>query len=330
MRRPQIQPVVWQPPKLGPRARPARASLPPLTVLHVNGHGTEDVVVDDKGQVFTGVDDGRILRLTADGRRLDTIADTGGRPLGIELHPDGRLLICDAFRGLLLADRASGDIEVLVPAGPELLFCNNAAVTGDGTIYFTDSSSRFDLRHYKADLIEHSGTGRLLRRDPDGSIEVLRTGLQFPNGVALAPDESYVVVAQTGAYRLDKLSLTGDKAGELVTIDGNLPGFPDNLSTGSDGLIWVALASPRDRALDTMHRFHPAVRKGVWALPEQLHPKEKRTVWVRAVDGSDGKLVHEFYGTPTGFHMVTGVRERDGTVYVGSLLERAIAKFTFR
>src|SRR6266540_3759352 len=170
MARPKIEPVVWRPPKLGLRARPA-PSLPALTVLEVNGHGTEDVVVDEKGNVFTGVRDGRILRLTPDGRRLDTIADTGGRPLGIELYTDGRLLICDAGKGLLLADRASGDIETLIPRGRELRVCDNAAVTKDGTIYFTDSTSRFDLEHYVADLIEHSGTGRLLRRDPDGSVD---------------------------------------------------------------------------------------------------------------------------------------------------------------
>lgn len=326
MRRPSIEPVVWQPPKPGPGSRP-RPSLPALTVLNVNGHGPEDVVVDEKGHVFTGVRDGRILRLTADGRRLDTIADTGGRPLGLEFYPDGRLLVCDAVRGLLLADRVSGDIEVLVPSGPELRVCNNAAVTTDGTVFFTDSSSRFGLDHYLADLIEHSGTGRLIRRDPDGSTETVLTGLQFANGVALAPDESYVVVAQTGAYRLDKVWLTGDKAGTTAPLDDNLPGFPDNLATGSDGLIWVAMATPRNRLLDRLHPLHPALRKAVWALPDGLRPQEERTVWVRAVDGADGRVVHEYFGTPASFHMVTGVRERNGKVYLGSLEERAIAVF---
>lgn len=326
MRRPSIEPVVWQPPR--PRSRPAPDTLPALTVLTVNGLGTEDVVVDEKGNVFTGVADGRILRLTADGRRLDTIADTGGRPLGLELYPDGRLLVCDAAKGLLLADRASGETESLVPRGPDLRLCNNAAVTGDGTIYFTDSTSRFDLEHYVADLLEHSGTGRLLRRDPDGSVDTVLTGLQFANGVALAPDESYVAVAQTGAYRLDKVWLRGENSGTVSALDDNLPGFPDNLSTGSDGLIWVAMATPRDPLLDRLHPLHPSLRKAVWALPERLRPKEKRTVWVRAVDGATGRLRHEFYGTPDGFHMVTGVRERDGTVYLGSLQERAIATFT--
>jgi sugar lactone lactonase YvrE len=325
MPRPKIQPVVWQPPK-SPRL--PRPSLPALTVLTVNGQGTEDVLVDDRENVFTGVADGRILRLTPDGRRLDTITDTGGRLLGIESYVDGRLLVCDAAKGLLLADRVSGEIETLVPRGKDLRLCNNAAVGQDGTIYFTDSSSRFDLEYYLADLFEHSGTGRLLRRSPDGTVDTLMTGLQFANGVALAPDESYVVVAQTGGYRLDKVWLTGDKAGTISPLVDNLPGFPDNLSTGSDGLIWVAFAAPRDPLLDRLHRMRPVLRKGVWALPDPLRPKEKRSAWVRAVDGSDGRTVHEFYGTPDGFHMVTGVREKDGKVYLGSLQERAIAVFS--
>lgn len=327
MRRPSIQPVVWQPPKPDRRSRPAKGSLPALTVLQVNGFSTEDVVVDDKGHVYTGVEDGRILRLTPDGRRLDTIADTGGRPLGLELYPDGRLLVCDSDRGLLLVDRVSGDVEVLVEAGPNLRVCNNAGVAADGTIYFTDSSSRFDLKYYLADLMEHSATGRLLRLDTDGTVETLLSGLAFANGVALAPDESYVVVAQTGLYQLDKVWLTGPRAGSREVLAGNLPGFPDNLSTGSDGLIWVAMASPRDRLLDTTSRLNPAVRRFAWALPEKLHPKEKRTVWARAIDGSTGQIVHDFFGTPPAFHMVTGVRERDGRVYLGSLHERAIAMF---
>jgi sugar lactone lactonase YvrE len=327
--RPKIQPVVWQPPRLGLRSRPAR-SLPALTVLEVNGHGTEDVVVDEKGNVYTGVKDGRILRLTPDGRRLDTVADTGGRPLGLELYPDGRLLVCDATRGLLLVDRGTGTVETLMAAGPDLRLCNNAGVAADGTVYFTDSSGRFDLDHYVADLLEHSGTGRLLRRDPDGAVTTLLTGLHFANGVALAPDESYVVVAQTGSYQLNKVHLTGPQSGRSVVLDDNLPGFPDNISTGSDGLIWVAIASPRDRLVDQLSRLHPALRKGVWALPEQLRPKEKRTVWVRAVNGSTGSTVHEFYDTPDNFHMVTGVREHNGTVYLGSLEERAIATFSVR
>ncbi len=319
MGRPSIAPQDWRPPS-APKAAPA--PLPPLTVLAVNGTGAEDVLVD-KGDVFTGVDDGRILRLTRDGRRLDTIADTGGRPLGIELYPDGRLLVCDSKRGLLLVAR-TGEVEVLVPSGPDLRVCNNAAVAADGTVYFTDSTSRFDLDHWKADLLEHNGTGRLLRRATDGTVDVLLDGLHFANGVALAPDESYVVVASTGSYRLDKVALPSGTASTLV---GSLPAFPDNIATGSDGLVWIAMASPRIPLLDLAHRLHPALRRAVWALPEPLQIKEKRTVWVRAIDGATGRIVHDYRGERPDYHMVTGVREYEGTVYLGSLNERAVARF---
>jgi sugar lactone lactonase YvrE len=321
MARPKISPQVWRPPT-APTARPD--PLPALTIVQVNGFGAEDVLVD-KGHVFTGVEDGRILRLTPGGRRLDTVADTGGRPLGLELYPDGRLLVCDSKRGLLLVDRQSGDIEVLVPRGPDLRVCNNAAVAADGTVYFTDSTSRFDLDHWKADLLEHSGTGRLLRRTPDGQVDVLLSGLQFANGVALAPDESWVVVASTGSYRLDRVDLP---SGKQTTLVDALPAFPDNIATGSDGLVWVAMASPRIAALDLAHRLHPAIRKAVWALPEPLQVKEKRVVWVRAIDGTTGKVVHDFRSVHPDYHMVTGVREADGVVYLGSLNERAIAYFS--
>jgi sugar lactone lactonase YvrE len=322
MRRPKIDPVVWRPPAAPDKS--AKGTLPPLTIVPVNGVGPEDVVVDG-GDVFTGVEDGRILRLTGDGRQLDTIADTGGRPLGVELYPDGRLLVCDATRGLLLVDRSGGAVEVLVPAGPDLRVCNNAAVAADGTIYFTDSSRRFDLEFWKADLFEHSGTGRLLRRRPSGEVDTLLDGLHFANGVALAPDESYVVVAQTGSYVLDKVHLPDGRHEVLVE---SLPAFPDNIATGSDGLVWVAMASPRIALLDIAHRLHPALRKAVWALPERLQVKEKRVVWTRAIDGATGATVHDFHGTSPDYHMVTGVREVDGTVYLGSLGERAVAHFT--
>jgi sugar lactone lactonase YvrE len=325
MRRPSIDPVVWRPDKIE-GARPTGATLPELSLVQVSGLGPEDVLCD-KGHVFTGVEDGRILRLTPDGRRLDTIADTGGRPLGIELHPDGRLLVCDAVRGLLAVERVGGEIEVLVERGPELRVCNNAAVAADGTVYFTDSTSRFDLEYWKADLLEHRGTGRLLRRDPDGTVETVLDGLHFANGVALAPDESAVVVAQSGAYRLDRVHLTGERQGRSEPLAEGLPAFPDNISTGSDGLVWIAMASPRIAALDLLSRLHPALRKAAWALPEALQVREKRVVWVRALDVATGRVVHDLYGQHPDFHMVTGVREADGTVYLGSLAQRAIARF---
>jgi len=335
MRRPPLRPVVWQPPAMPDRARASSGPrpLPPVRRLEVGGFAPEDVVVDEAGRVVTGVDDGRLLRVGPDGR-VELVADTGGRPLGIELLGDGRLLVCDARRGLLAVDPATSAVEVLVDrvAGEPMRFCNNAAVAADGTVYFSDSSRRFGIDHWRADLLEHSGTGRLLRRDPKASargasaraVEVLLDGLQFANGVALAADESFVTVAETGAYRLTRLWLTGERAGRTDLLADNLPGFPDNLSTGADGLIWVALGSPRNPLLDRLHRLHPALRRAVWALPEKLQPKPVRTLWVLAVDAS-GAVVHDLQGPGDHYTMVTGVREHGGRLYLGSLAERAVA-----
>jgi sugar lactone lactonase YvrE len=327
MRRPPLRPVVWQPPAIPDRARASGGPrpLPPVRRIEVDGSAPEDVVVDGAGRVVTGLDDGRLLRIDRDGR-VEVVADTGGRPLGIELLGDGRLLVCDARRGLLAVDPVTSAVEVLVDrvAGEPMRFCNNAAVAADGTVYFSDSSRRFGIDHWRADLLEHSGTGRLLRRDPDGRVEVLLEGLQFANGVALAADESFVAVAETGAYRVTRLWLAGARAGRTDLLVDNLPGFPDNLSTGPGGLIWVALGSPRNPLLDRLLRLHPALRRVVWALPERLQPKPVRTLWVLAVDAA-GAVVHDLQGPGDRYAMVTGMREHDGRLYLGSLAERAVA-----
>jgi sugar lactone lactonase YvrE len=275
------------------------------------------VVVDADGTIVTGVADGRLLRVHPETGLVDSIADTGGRPLGVELLPDGRLLVCDAKRGLLAVD--AGAVEELTEE--PMTFCNNAAVGADGTVWFTDTSRRFGIDHWRADVIEHSGTGRLLRRDPDGAVEVVLDGLEFANGVALSATGDFVLVAETGAYRIRRVWLRGDRAGHDEVFVDNLPGFPDNLSTGPDGLFWVALASPRDPRLDMLaHR--PAMRRLAWALPQRLLP-ERRTVWVQALDGS-GSVVHDLQGRHPRFHMVTGVRAVDGRIYLGSLTGNAI------
>jgi len=58
-----------------------------------------------------------------------------------------------------------------------------------------------------------SHTGRLLRYNPaSGRTDELATGMWFANGVALAPDESYAVVAETLHARLLRVWLRGPKA----------------------------------------------------------------------------------------------------------------------
>src|SRR4051812_38889882 len=72
-----------------------------LRVIPLPSPGAEDVVVAADGGVYTGTEDGAVYRVELDGSAVTRVADTGGRPLGIEILGDGRLLVCDARRGML-------------------------------------------------------------------------------------------------------------------------------------------------------------------------------------------------------------------------------------
>lgn len=305
-----------------------------FTVIQVPAMGAEDVVVGthgkDEGAVFTGTEDGSIFRISHDGEHIERIAHTEGRPLGIEIDVDGRLLVCDAKRGVLRVDTASGAVERVTDsvAGTKMVFCNNAAIATDGTVWFSDSSKQFGIDQWKDDFVQNTRTGRLMRLGTDGTIEVVLEGLAFANGVALSTAEDYVAVAETGARTVVRHWITGAKAGQRDFLVQNLPGYPDNIARGSDGLIWISIASPKDPVVERLQKGPMALRKLVTRIPEKLQPKPKHTVRVQAYDDS-GTLVHDIDVSPedhaASYHMVTGVREHDGKVWLGSLHEPAVA-----
>lgn len=299
-------------------------------VVPVPGHGAEDVVVitdgPQTGWAYTGTEDGTIFAIAPDGGQVRKIASTGGRPLGLELFPDGRLLVCDAHRGLLEVDPATGGVAVLLESvgGAPMRFCNNAAIASNGDIWFSDSSRAFGIEQWKDDFVQGTRTGRLLRLCPDGNVTTVLDGLAFANGVALSADESFVAVAETGARTVVRHWLTGDWCGRRDFLVEDLPGYPDNIARGSDGLIWVTIASPRDPVVERIQRGPHWLRRQVTKLPQAWQPAPKRTVRVQAYDDT-GAVVHDLDLDATGFHMATGVREHDGRVWLGSLHEPAVA-----
>jgi len=291
-----------------------------------SGTGPEDVVVDLEGRLVTGGDDGRIWRWPE--RRTESpvepqmLADTGGRPLGIEIDPrDGSLIVCDAYRGLLRVDE-DGAVTPLADTagGTPILFCNNASVARDGTVYFTDSSHRFPLHAWRKDLLEYRPNGRVLAWSPSGAVEVVATGLYFPNGVALTPDEDALLVCETSSHRLVRVTLATGSVEPLA----DLPAYPDNMSSVGDGTYWIALASPRVPIVERLLP-HPAVRRIAALLPTALQPKPIRYGLVALVDG-DGTVLRTLHGPSGSYHMVTGVRQHAGSLWLGSLTERDVAR----
>lgn len=306
--------------------------LVPRRYVAIGGRGPEDVVADSRGRVLTGLEDGRIVRL--DGltdpatARVKVLAETGGRPLGLELLSDDTLLVCDAELGLLRVDLTDGLVRILADsvAGERLRFCSNTVALSDGSVYFTVSSRSYPLDQWIGELVEHTGTGRLLRLAPGSETpEVVLEGLQFANGLAPSGDESFLVVAETGARRLTRHWLTGPEAGRTEPFAENLPGMPDNLwRAGPDGPIWVSLVSPRVPPLDLLHRATPAARRTAARLAVRAPYRPTGTIGVLAID-DHGRTVHHLARRHSGFRMVTSVCEAAGHLVLGSLWERGVA-----
>lgn len=309
--------------------------LPAPRIVAPQIEGPEDVAADDDGNVLAGAADGTIWRLRlappgADdaGDRAEAVAHTGGRPLGLQPLADGDLLVCDAWRGLLRISPHDGTVSVLADEvdGAPLRFCSNVVMAADGTVYFTVSSRRYGLDEWPADILEHIGTGQLLRLRPGGEPEVLLAGLQFANGVALAPDESFLVVAETGARRLSRYRLTGPQAGSTDTLAADLPGYPDNISQTPDGTFWVALAGPRQAALELLHRMPLAVRRATWKAHKRLRPLPHPHPTVRVLAlRPDGNLTRDLCAPRSPYRGVTSVCQTQNLLVMGSVTERGLA-----
>jgi sugar lactone lactonase YvrE len=289
------------------------------------GTGPEDVGISVDGTIYTGLEDGSIVRVPAGGSP-EVMASTGGRPLGIEVDGEGRLIVCDAYRGLLRVT-PEGEMEVLVASveGDPLLFTNNAAISSDGTIYFTDSSRRFRIDDHELDFIEHAGTGRLFALRPDGDLVTLMDGLSFANGVALARDESFLVVAETAEYQLHKVWLTPERTGQTEIFAGNLPGFPDNLSS-TDGTFWCGLYAPRNRLLD-LTAPTPRIRNALARLPARLLPDPARHGIVLGFD-EGARVTHNLQDASGKIAYTTSATQHEERLFVGSLRDPHLAVYS--
>jgi sugar lactone lactonase YvrE len=327
-----IDPVAWTPPPApalsGPYAQNNRLATVQRLALG-DGRNPEDVALDAEGRIYAGFEDGRIIQLQADGTQPKILADTQGRPLGLVFDHSGNLIVADAIKGLLAVDK-NGVIQVLTAAADGARFgcLNDLDVAADGTIYFTEASAKFPMSQFANDILEHRPNGRFLAYDPKTrETRTLLRGIHFANGVAVSSDQSYVLVAETGLYRVIRFWLSGPKRGQSETFVDNLPGFPDGISSNGKGKFWLALVTPRDELLDTKLLPYPFLRKVVVRLPAFLHPAPKRYSFVLGLD-ENGKVTDNLQnGAPDCYAEIANVVERDGALYFGSIAERTVGKF---
>lgn len=324
-----IDPVSWTPdPNPGltgpfaPNDRLAGAER----LLEGAGVGPEDIACAEDSTIFTGLEDGRILWVALDGSFRE-LANTGGRPLGMELDKImRRLIVADAQRGLL-AITPKGEIEVLTDTvdGQKIKFADDVAVAGDGTIWFSDASMDHGYKENLYNFLEGRPSGRLLSYNPGNQqTRVHMDGLFFANGVAMGPGDEYVLVTETGAGRVHRLWLQGEKAGQRDLFASNLPGMPDNISFNGSDTFWVAMPSLR-AALDSQAQW-PAVRKLLSHLPQDVLAAGVAPYAFVVALGLDGQVKDNRQNTGDGYNMITSANECNGSLYLGSVTQHALAR----
>jgi len=294
-----------------------------LRRIEVGGSGPEDVLFDGKGHIYSGLKNSNaVVRIDIASSNVEIIAEPGGQPLGMDWMPDGRILLCNTELGLQTIDIKTGKVKSISVKGDRLHLCNNAHVLADGTILVSDSSSKYPVDKYQKDITENTSTGRLLKITPEGTATVLVNGLCFANGVVYLEARNVALVAATGTCEISQVNLTTGAVSKFADTDGH----PDNMSIGSDGRIWVAIPSQKSAPLASVHKLPQFLRKIVANLPEMVQPKALKCCCVQ-VFNTDGTTHAMHVGNSDTYHMVTGVRELDGLVALGSIEQNSIAVF---
>jgi sugar lactone lactonase YvrE len=148
--------------------------------------------------------------------------------------------------------------------------------------------------------------------------------LYFANGVAVSPDQSFVLVCETTKYRIQRYWLKGPKEGETDVFLDNLPGFPDGVSSNGKDMFWLAIFTTRNSLLDFLLPF-PRLRKALMRVGAPL-PEAKRYGFVLGLD-LEGRVVHNLQDpTATYYDTVTSVEEHQGMLYLGSIAQDAIGR----
>jgi sugar lactone lactonase YvrE len=189
------------------------------------------------GRCYAGGEAGQIYRISADGRRREQIASTGGFVLGIAVSPDGKwLAICDLnqktvfkldLNGLTLSEFARGGEETFkIP--------NHLAFAPDGTLYVTDSGA-FRAVNGKIYRFDAHGNGGVWHRGP----------FNFANGIALGPEKNTLYVCCTWLPGVERVEIGRDGSPGKRSVYARLPkSLPDGLAFDEKKNLYVSCYAP--------------------------------------------------------------------------------------
>lgn len=178
-----------------------------------------------------------------------TLREAGSN--GLTIDATGALVMCDSgTRALAKVDLKTKQKTILVDKfeGKRFNSPNDLCIAKSGAIYFTDPPfGLVDTINSPAKEQPFSGVYRLA---PDGSVAVIDKTLNYPNGVALSPDESTLFVTNSDKAQPVLKSYTlgpdGMPTSSQVLFDmtalmtPDAMGLPDGMKVDLDGNMFVA------------------------------------------------------------------------------------------
>ena len=140
---------------------------------------------------------------------------------GLTFDHQGRLLTCETGR----VTRTEKDGKITVLAG-NLQKPNDVVYAIDGSVYFSDLPA-----------------GAVYQITRKGEARVVSKDCQRPNGVALAPNQQKLYVADSGQRNLRVYEIQGDGGLKNGRIFAEMTEGGDGLKTDEGGNVWVAAKS---------------------------------------------------------------------------------------
>jgi sugar lactone lactonase YvrE len=110
--------------------------------------------------------------------------------------------------------------------------CNEIVVDGRGNVYVNGGG--FDSPGEKP-------SGMIVLVTPDGSVRQVADGLAFPNGMAVTPDNSTLIIAESFGKKLTAFDIAadGNLSNQRVWADLG-EGVPDGICIDADNAVWYA------------------------------------------------------------------------------------------